>query len=183
MLSNAYFVAKFRFDTAENEPAKNGKIFEKCIFRKCIFENAFFETEVLGHAGPRRAEEAGQAHRCALGSGRPLGPARKEATFGSSRKAQFEGLRFQANGRQATLARAVPWKHGGFFSTGRVYLCFFIRECVAADQLARIVFKVYGERDFRGRPSSIVHKSLLARKHSRSIPSKVRKAPYQRHEC
>ena len=23
MLSNAYFVAKFRFDTAENEPAKN----------------------------------------------------------------------------------------------------------------------------------------------------------------
>ena len=25
MLSNAYFVAKFRFDTAENEPAKNLK--------------------------------------------------------------------------------------------------------------------------------------------------------------
>ena len=23
MLSNAYFLAKFRFDTAENEPAKN----------------------------------------------------------------------------------------------------------------------------------------------------------------
>ena len=23
MLSNAYFIAKFRFDTAENEPAKN----------------------------------------------------------------------------------------------------------------------------------------------------------------
>ena len=27
MLSNAYFIAKFRFDTAENEPAKNCKIF------------------------------------------------------------------------------------------------------------------------------------------------------------
>ena len=26
MLSNAYFLAKFRFDTAENEPAKNCKI-------------------------------------------------------------------------------------------------------------------------------------------------------------
>ena len=25
MLSNAYFLAKFRFDTAENEPAKNKK--------------------------------------------------------------------------------------------------------------------------------------------------------------
>ena len=25
MLSNAYFLAKFRFDTAENKPAKNGK--------------------------------------------------------------------------------------------------------------------------------------------------------------
>ena len=38
MLSNAYFLAKFRFDTAENEPAKNLQIFEKCIFEKCIFE-------------------------------------------------------------------------------------------------------------------------------------------------
>ena len=27
MLSNAYFLAKFRFDTAENEPAKNLQIF------------------------------------------------------------------------------------------------------------------------------------------------------------
>ena len=39
MLSNAYFLAKIRFDTAENEPAKKlQKIFEKCIFEKCIFE-------------------------------------------------------------------------------------------------------------------------------------------------
>ena len=29
MLSNAYFLAKFRFDTAENEPAKNLQIFAK----------------------------------------------------------------------------------------------------------------------------------------------------------
>ena len=27
MLSNAYFLAKFRFDTAENEPAKNWQNF------------------------------------------------------------------------------------------------------------------------------------------------------------
>ena len=35
MLSNAYFHAKFRFDTAENEPAKNLQNFRKCIFEKC----------------------------------------------------------------------------------------------------------------------------------------------------
>ena len=29
MLSNAYFLAKFRFDTAENEPAKNLQKIEK----------------------------------------------------------------------------------------------------------------------------------------------------------
>ena len=37
MLSNAYVVAKFRFDTAENEPAKNFAKFSKNAF----FENAF----------------------------------------------------------------------------------------------------------------------------------------------
>ena len=35
MLSNAYFLAKFRFDTAENEPAKNLQNFRKMHFRKC----------------------------------------------------------------------------------------------------------------------------------------------------
>ena len=30
MLSNAYFLAKFRFDTAENEPAKNLKFLKFC---------------------------------------------------------------------------------------------------------------------------------------------------------
>ena len=38
MLSNAYFLAKFRFDTAENEPAKNLQKNSKNAF----FENAFF---------------------------------------------------------------------------------------------------------------------------------------------
>ena len=31
MLSNAYFLAKFRFDTAENEPAKNLQKFCKIV--------------------------------------------------------------------------------------------------------------------------------------------------------
>ena len=37
MLSNAYFLAKFRFDTAENEPAKNLQKFRKMHFRKMHF--------------------------------------------------------------------------------------------------------------------------------------------------
>ena len=80
MLSNAYFLAKFRFDTAENEPAKNLQNFRKmhfrkmyfrkmhfrkmhfqkmhfrkCIFEKCIFEKKFEKefsrAQVGGHVG------------------------------------------------------------------------------------------------------------------------------------
>ena len=47
MLSNAYFLAKFRFDTAENEPAKNLQIFRKCIFRRCIFVAKFSKNAFL----------------------------------------------------------------------------------------------------------------------------------------
>ena len=48
MLSNAYFVifeiflAKFRFDTAENEPAKNLQNFRKMHFRKMHFRKMHF---------------------------------------------------------------------------------------------------------------------------------------------
>ena len=46
MLSNAYFLAKFRFDTAENEPAKNLQNFAKKIARFANFANvAVTETE------------------------------------------------------------------------------------------------------------------------------------------
>ena len=40
MLSNAYFLAKFRFDTAENEPAKNLQNFREMHFRKMHFSKA-----------------------------------------------------------------------------------------------------------------------------------------------
>ena len=39
MLSNAYFLAKFRFDTAENEPTKNLQNFRKMHFRKIHFQD------------------------------------------------------------------------------------------------------------------------------------------------
>ena len=34
MLSNAYFVAKIRFDTAENEPARNSQFFKPIFCEK-----------------------------------------------------------------------------------------------------------------------------------------------------
>ena len=47
MLSNAYFVAKFRFDTAENEPAKNLQ-----NFRKMHFSKMRAGQQSLGSGGP-----------------------------------------------------------------------------------------------------------------------------------
>ena len=61
MLSNAYFLAKFRFDTAENEPAKNlqnfkfsKNAFSKNAFSKNVFsKNAFSKKP---HADNRISE-------------------------------------------------------------------------------------------------------------------------------
>ena len=55
MLSNAYFLAKFRFDTAENEPAKICKIFEKCIFENAFFECAFSKNAFSKNAFSKNA--------------------------------------------------------------------------------------------------------------------------------
>ena len=60
MLSNAYFLAKFRFDTAENEPAKNLQNFRKMHFRKCIFENAFSKNAFSKNAFPPPEEDLRQ---------------------------------------------------------------------------------------------------------------------------
>ena len=70
MLSNAYFLAKFRFDTAENEPAKNLQNFRKCIFEKCIFS-----AETKQKTAERGAV---RVDRHALHERRALGPAAEE---------------------------------------------------------------------------------------------------------
>ena len=44
MLSNAYLLAKFRFDTAKNEPAKNLQNFRKMHFSKMHFSKMHFST-------------------------------------------------------------------------------------------------------------------------------------------
>ena len=48
MLSNAYFLAKFRFDTAENEPAKNLQNFRKMHFSKMHFQKSHGRTARSG---------------------------------------------------------------------------------------------------------------------------------------
>ena len=53
MLSNAYFLAKFRFDTAENEPVKNLQNFrEMHFFEKCIFGSRYWYTSTNDTARP-----------------------------------------------------------------------------------------------------------------------------------
>ena len=73
MLSNAYFLAKFRFDTAENEPVKNFQNFRKMHFRKMHFRKM---PDLPGLGRPRDAAlPRGQdlpERRLAL---RPEGPA------------------------------------------------------------------------------------------------------------
>ena len=54
MLSNAYFLAKFRFDTAENEPAKNLQNFREMHFRKMHFR----KTANAQVSGARRRGDA-----------------------------------------------------------------------------------------------------------------------------
>ena len=57
MLSNAYFLAKFRFDTAENEPAKNLQNFAK--FANFADPNPLTLAPAPGQrGGPRSASRA-----------------------------------------------------------------------------------------------------------------------------
>ena len=60
MLSNAYFLAKFRFDTAENEPAKNVQNFRKMHFRKMHFRNrkCMYSTLSARRRGGRTEDSA-----------------------------------------------------------------------------------------------------------------------------
>ena len=85
MLSNAYFVAKFRFDTAENEPAKNLQNFRKMHFSK------------------KRRREVWRGFRTAAKSWVPLAQevaARKDASLASLLQKTFYMLR---------LSRARCW--------------------------------------------------------------------------
>ena len=61
MLSNAYFLAKFRFDTAENEPAKNLQNFVNFPnFANPKYLRLVAEAPAAGHGG---VEAQGAAER------------------------------------------------------------------------------------------------------------------------
>ena len=72
MLSNTYFLAKFRFDTAENEPAKNLQNFAKKIAN---FPN-FADPNPLDRAPQQRLHDARRRGR---------GAPRRRARAGSRR--------------------------------------------------------------------------------------------------
>ena len=76
MLSNAYFLAKFRFDTAENEPAKNLQNFRK-MMKNAFFENAFLRLEVPGRRVRVRVREAPAHQRGARAAPAPLAAAHR----------------------------------------------------------------------------------------------------------
>ena len=74
MLSNAYFLAKFRFDTAENEPAKNLqnlKNFKKLLLGQGLAPPTELEPVAVSPIDPVTKEEAGHPLLCFL---RPLFP-------------------------------------------------------------------------------------------------------------
>ena len=68
MLSNAYFLAKFRFDTAENEPAKKLQNFRKMHFRK-MHELRTSQADLGGGGGaPRERWQFGNFCKFLAGS-------------------------------------------------------------------------------------------------------------------
>ena len=78
MLSNAYFLAKFRFDTAENEPAKNLQKFCKFAMRSPsdLHDPLHFLEVRPAPAAGRRAPSA--ARPAARRGTAPAGPAEPE---------------------------------------------------------------------------------------------------------
>ena len=69
MLSSAYFLAKFRFDTAENEPAKNLQNFAK--FCRILLIFPILLTKLLSATALRDLHPAvpsGEMHRTVAGA-------------------------------------------------------------------------------------------------------------------
>ena len=77
MLSNAYFLAKFRSDTAENEPAKNLQNFANCPNFANLDRLAPHATRAAARpdhlrGGQRGAADGGDARRVQGRAGRPV---------------------------------------------------------------------------------------------------------------
>ena len=97
MLSNAYFLAKFRFDTAENEPAKNLQNFRKMHFSKMHFRK--MHSSKMHRGGPLPA-----ARRC-CGAGARSRRRKARAARRRAREARKKGSRMPESLQECT-ARA-----------------------------------------------------------------------------
>ena len=87
MLSNTYFLANFRFDTAENEPAKNLQIFAKIVQNCAKIANiargrwraAPRSRAAASWPAPRRAAPAGRGRPRRVSRHRTARRARRRA--------------------------------------------------------------------------------------------------------
>ena len=77
MLSNAYFLAKFRFDTAENEPAKNLQNFAKFKQPEVALVRALCQRAQREEASSSQVRSAAAA---------PLPAASPKSFFGEDRQ-------------------------------------------------------------------------------------------------
>ena len=96
MLSNAYFLEKFRFDTAENEPAKNLQIFEK--FSKKHFRKRLAAPDSAGEKSAALATTNASActppPRCSPPANPLLVKSANNARFLRAQFAFAEGVHF-----------------------------------------------------------------------------------------
>ena len=97
MLSNAYFVAKFRFDTAENEPAKNLQNIRKMHFRKMHFSKMHF---LLMPAGLALSPQVREPEPQVAGPPRRAGRLRRDV---ADRRALPAGPRERKNRSQTSV--------------------------------------------------------------------------------
>ena len=71
MLSNAYFLAKFRFDTADNEPAKNLQNFRKMQFSSNIGLHRNFRRARQAHGAQGRRSRRFRRRRVGVDGAQP----------------------------------------------------------------------------------------------------------------
>ena len=103
MLSNAYFLAKFRFDTAENEPTQNLQNFRKMHFPKMHFSKMHFSKMLRVSCDFSQQEVRPEA-------GRPARAARQDGAF-AARFSHDCGRHVRGSGTRGLLLPA-PVKHG-----------------------------------------------------------------------
>ena len=108
MLSNAYFLAKFRFDTAENEPAKNLQNFKFC--KK--FQNLPAPVSSVGlHSTQARGDVS-----ASVTGGEPRRSASPPHARASPRMRAALGLSHAASARLIIFSLASVESDGSFFS-------------------------------------------------------------------